>query len=357
MEAVLLNAGLESIGYLDTFQSFLWIDRFNEAGEFEILESPRTNVLTSLSQAQYVLFEESDHVMVIESLNIHTDPKEGNQLFIKGKSLESILERRVVWDPITLSGNLQTGIQTLLNDNAITPTNTDRDITLLEFPASTDANITSLTMDEQYLGETLYEAISGLCIANGIGFKIILTALGKFQFQLYSGTDRSYSQSVNPYVVFSPNFDNLVNGDYSISSEFMKNVALVGGEAGVGNIRTFTNVELPTGVSDLARREVFVDASSIGRTLYGTEAPLTESEYLLVLQSKGYEELANKVMLEVFDGQLEIGGNYVYDEDFFMGDVIQVANEFGHEAKSRVIEMLYFQDPARVNRIPRFVAV
>lgn len=358
MEAVLIDSDLEIVGHLDVFKSFLWIDKYDECGEFELLESPRANVLSSLSQAQYILFKESEHVMVIESINIHTNPKEGNELMVKGKSLESILKRRIVWDPISfINYNLQDGIELLLNDNAIDPVNTDRQITRLEFLASTDTNITSLTMEEQYLGQSLYDVISNLCKTNGIGFKIILTALGKFQFQLYAGVNRSYDQSVNPYVVFSPNFDNLINGDYFVSSEFLKNVALVGGEEGIENLRTFTNVENPTGISDLSRREVFVDASSVGRNLYGTEEPLTEEEYLLVLESKGYEELAINSMVETFDGQLEIGGNYVYGEDFFMGDMVQVSNEFGQGSKSRVNEMIYFQDPGRIDRIPKFTAV
>lgn len=357
MEATLLNSDLEIVGYLDIFKSFLWTDKYNEYGEFEIFESPRPGLLYLISQSLYVLIKESEHVMIIESLKIHTDPEEGNELVIRGKSIESILKRRIVWNPTTLSGNLQTEIQRLLNENAISPTDTDRDISLLEFSSTSDTTITSLTVDEKYLGEDLYTVISDLCIRNGIGFKITLTALGKFQFKLYRGVDRSYNQTTNPYVVFSPSFDNLLNSDYLISDEPLKTAALVAGETGVGNIRTFASVEDSSGSIDLNRREMFVDSPGVTRAGYGTETPLTEEEYTALLQEVGYDKLAANRLLQIFDGQVDTIGEYVFGTHFFLGDVVQIANEYGYQATSRVIEMVYYQDASSIDMIPRFIAI
>ena len=357
MKTVLLNSNLEIVGDLDIFKSFLWTDRFQEFGDFEIVEFPQSNILAMLIEAKYLLLEESEHVMVIETLRIRTDPVNGNELIIIGKSAESFLNRRIVNAPTILSGNLQDGIQLILNENAITPTVSARDIPELEFLASTDPIITALTVELELLGETLYDVISSLCVLNGIGFKITLTDANKFRFQLYAGVDRSYDQETNPYVVFSLDFDNLLNGDYYISDETLKTYALVAGEAGVGNIRTFAEVEYPTGLTGLERREIFVDAQSVTRTSYGEGEPLTDEEYGYILEDKGYEELSNNQSIQTFEGQLESSTMYVYGEDFFMGDIVQVANEYGHEATSRVIEMVYFQDSSGTKMVPTFKAV
>jgi hypothetical protein len=354
MEATLLNSDLEVIGFLDVFKSFLWTDKYQEFGEFEIVEFPNNMILSSLSNTKYICIKESEHIMVLESIRIKTDPLNGNELFIKGRSLESILYYRIVWDPIVLDGSLQDGIETILNDNAINPTDTDRKINKLEFLASTDPAITALTVKIELLGEYLYDVISSLCISYGIGFKIVLTDLGKFSFQLYVGADRSYNQSTNPYVVFSPNFDNLLNGDYWISTENLKTNALIGGEKGVGNIRTFTSVEYPSDLTDLNRREIFVDAQSITRTGYGEEESLSDSDYSLVLEEEGYNKLSENQTVETFEGQLESSTIYIYGQDFFMGDIVQVANEYGHEANSRVSEMVYFQDSSEIKMVPTF---
>ena len=263
---------------------------------------------------------------------------------------------RIVWNPTVLTGNFQDAISLILTENAINPTDTDRKITKLEFVASTDPVITALTIDNQAYGETLYDVLHAVCLAKNIGFKITITTTNKFRLELYAGKDRSYDQTTNSYVVFSPSFDNLMNSNYQMSNRFTKTVALVAGEMGVGNIRTSGVAANPAGTTDLDRKEIFVDAQSIGRNSYG-ETPLTDEEYLAKLVEKGNEVLGENVPIELFDGQAIIDSMYVFGVDYFMGDIIQISNEYGNESKSRIIEMKYFQDPAGVKMTPTYSAI
>ncbi len=356
MELQLYDADFIKIGVVDTFRSLLWIDRYAKFGEIELIISPDSPALSKLASTAYILLEESEHIMIPESFNIKTDPKRGNEVIVKGKSLESILLRRIVWAHTTLEGSLQDGIALLLNDSMILAEDPNRIISRMEFLASEDPVITALTVDGQSLGEYIYDIVSGLCSKNGIGFKIILTPTNNFQFQLYAGVDRSYNQSNNPYIVFSPNNDNLVNGNLLVTSEFLKTTALVAGEAGVGNERTITTAESVTGASDLDRREIFVDAGSITRSGYGEEEPLTDEEYLVKLEEEGLRILSENTVLESFDGEID-PVMYNYGDEFYMGDILQVANEYGNESCSRVVEMTYFQDSAGIKTVPTFEAV
>ena len=102
----------------------------------------------------------------------------------------------------------------MLNENIIEPILVARQIDNFVFEASTDPLITELTIEAQYNGENLYNTIQTLCQINNIGFKITLTDNGFFVFKLYSGTDRSYDQLINPYVTFSPKFENIINSNY-----------------------------------------------------------------------------------------------------------------------------------------------
>lgn len=356
MEVILLDSTLEKVGVIDVFHSLLWVDRYDSFGDFEIVESPTSNILYKFAQSTYMTLKESDHAMIIESINIRTDLVDGNKLIIKGRSLESILDRRIVWGAVELTGDFQDNIQALLNDNAIDPVDTDRTISLLEFSASTDPAITNLTIDSQFVGNTLYEVITNVCMAAGVGFKITLTSLGKFQFKLYAGADRSYNQSTNPYVVFSPKYDNLINADYLLTNQHLKTIALVGGENGVGNVRIMVPIASPGGAgTELSRREMFVDAQGVTRNT--PDVPLTEAEYIDLLEQKGLEDLAKNIIIQSFDGEAQIDGTYTYGEDFFMGDILQIANEYGHQATSRVIEMIFSQDPASISKIPKFMSV
>ena len=207
----------------------------------------------------YIAIGKSNRLMTIESLAIRADVEDRDKLIVTGRSLESFLDRRVVFSKTDISGNLQDGIRTLLNDSIIDPAITDRKIDNFIFQASTDSRITPHTLKAQYLGENIYDLISELCKMHNMGFKVEVNTSKQFVFSLYKGADRSYSQSENSYVIFSRAFDNLVSTDYSETSEKAKNVALIAGEKREDVARLIVSTGNATG---LARRETFVE---IGR--------------------------------------------------------------------------------------------
>ena len=226
MEPVLVNANFEETGVLDIFDSLIWTDKYSECGDFEITLPISSEIMTKIAQSPYLKLKESEHLMLIESFNIHTEIEVHTRLIIKGRSLEIILNRRIILNKTVLSGNFQDGIQRLLDENAINPTVEDRKITKLKIQ-TTDPVITALTIDAEFEGDNLYAAIVALCTAKHIGFKLILTDAGKFRFKLYAGVDRSYDQLEIPYVVFSPKFDNTITGDYTFSDLPLKTVGYV----------------------------------------------------------------------------------------------------------------------------------
>lgn len=238
MELLVLNTDFESIAVIDTYESMIWTDRYNSYGDFEIFFAMDTQLLQYLKEDYYLWLKDSEHCMIIEDIKINADTEEGNHLIVTGRSLESILERRIIWGQRIFNGNLQNGIQTMLNECIISPSIADRKISNFVFVPSTDPKITRLKIDNQYTGDCLYDVIKGLCEENNIGFKIVLTDENKFAFSLYAGVDRSYEQTENPYVVFSPNFENIINSNYYSSRASFRNVTLVAGEGEGASRRT-----------------------------------------------------------------------------------------------------------------------
>lgn len=334
MELTLLDTSLDAVAIVDEYKSIIWSDRYQEHGDFELYSPVTASILSVFKQDYYLLNRNSEHVMIIEKLLIKTDVESGNHITITGRSLESILKRRIVWKQRTLSGNLQNGIKTLLNENVISPSDSARRIDNFIFEASTDPRITGLTIDTQYTGDELYEVISKLCKKHGIGFKVTLNDNKQFVFKLYMGTDRSYDQTDNPYVIFSPDFENIVNSNYIESKSALRNVALIGGE-GEGSARRYTTIGNARG---LDRRELFVDARDISSDV-GDDVVLTEAEYNAKLTERGHEWLAENTDVTSFEGEVEAAVMFKYQEDFFDGDIVQIANEYGHETKARIIEM------------------
>jgi hypothetical protein len=356
MEITLLDDTFEELYVLDVFESLIWTDRYWKCGDFEIVVAPTTDILVKLLNTTYLTLAESPHHMILEDSNIHSEVEDGNKLILTGRSLESILDRRVVWDIIAMSGNLQTEIERLLDDNAISPTDGLRTLSDLVFNTSTDTAITTLTIDTQFGGETLYKVLSQLCMADGIGFRILRDLVtNKFDFELYAGVDRSYDQSVNDFVAFTSALDNLLNADYIESSRPQKTVCLVAGSAGVGSIKTTTTVFAPnsSGLSDLARRELYFEASVSRNT---PDGELSEADYLLQLEGRGKEELAKYIYLKSFEGEID-PTMYNYGDEFSMGDILQIADDYGHSTQSRVIEMIYSQDESAISMYPTFETV
>ena len=205
MELYVLNKDMQAIHLLDTFESLLWTERYYECGDFEISSPASIELLKTFEKENYLWSKDSDTVMIIEDLEISSDQDKGTLFSVTGRSLESILERRIVWNPTVLTGNLQDGIEKLLNENVISPTIQERKIENFLFERSADEQITKLTVGAEYDGDNLYEVIQTLCKTNSVGFKVVINDKNQFIFKLYAGVDRSYNQNEVPYVLFSQN--------------------------------------------------------------------------------------------------------------------------------------------------------
>lgn len=346
-ELYVLDREFHTIDVVDDYQELIWTDRYYKPGDFEIYTSPESSLLKSALKDYYIYKRDSEHLMIVETLEIESDTELGNHLKITGRSLESILDRRIVWTQTDLNGNLQNGIKSLLTAAFISPSVADRRIDNFRIEDATDERITELTMSNQYTGDNLLDVINTLCESNHIGFKIVRDADNNFVFSLYVGTDRSYKQNKVPYVVFSPNFENIINSNYYNSYEEYKNVAHVGGE-GEGTARTYVNVGTASG---LDRRELYVDA----RDLRSEDFP--GSQYTIALQNRGKEQLEEYKEKKNFEGEVESTILYRYGEHFFMGDIVQIANEYGYEGVARISEFVTSESNRGRETYPTFEMV
>jgi hypothetical protein len=291
--------------------------------------------------------------MVIEDVEIKYDVEDGSSLIVKGRSAESILDRRIIWTQTVLTGSLQNGIKSLIDNNIISPTDTDRTIPNFVFELSTDPVITALTVDAQYMRDNLYEVIFKLCEVNNIGFKLTLDEItNNLTFKLYAGADRSYSQSTNAYVVYSRGFDNLISSEYKKLSSKYKNFALVAGEeieGGGEEDRMTTMVGTTTGMS---RKEIYVNASDSSQIVDDVE--LTDEQYLLQLGQRGLEKLAENNLETSFDCEVDQNASFTYGEDFFLGDIVQLETEYNISGRARVTEIIRSQNNNGINMYPTF---
>lgn len=291
MDVFVLDKNLDSLAVLDAYNSLIWTDRFQECGDFELVLPMAEYLLDYIKQDNYLWSAHSNHLMIIEKILINNS-EEGDLLTVTGRSLESIIDRRIVWGRKTLSGNFQNGLRELFEENLISPSKPERKIDNFVFMPSTDPIITDMTIETQFTGDNLYDIVTNQCTERGIGFKVFVNDQKQFVFTLYAGEDRSYDQFKNPYVVFSPNFENILESNYMESKSAMKNVTLVGGE-GEGSDRRYTAVGNTSG---LDRRELFTDARDISSDI---NEPLTESFNFSQYPSEAFNNTTKQFVTDV----------------------------------------------------------
>ena len=354
MDVFILDKSYQALAVLDTFQSRIWTDRYNKYGDFEVYIPAIMPVCSFLEEGLYLYApDQSDRMMIIEDIQLKCDPDEGDFYTVTGRSLESILTRRVIWGYKELKGNLQDGIKALLNENVINPTNTARKIPNFEFKASEDTRITSLELEAQYFGDNLYDAIAAICEEKSLGFRVLpnFTNAGLI-FELFKGTERALDQTENPYIIFSPDFDNFLSSNYIETTSSYKNVALVGADGEGADRKSVDAFDGDTEPSGLDRRETYMDAYGVSK-----DEETTEDEYNKQLKQKGLEELADLKVTKAFEGEIDSTRQFVYGRDYNIGDVVQVTNSYGQSGKSRVSEVVISEDETGYIITPTFTVV
>lgn len=348
MDIYVFDTAFDMVGVVDAYTSLIWTTRYYAPGDFE-LYLPATDAMISLLQEDYYLCRADDidgdtykNVMVIETVNPKTDVEDGNSLTVTGRCLKSILSRRIIWNQTSINGKLELGIRKILTENVIAPAVSERAIsnfTLGESKGFTDR------IEIQATGDEIAAFLQEVCTPCGMGWDVWVKGHA-FVFELYKGVDRSYNQTANPYVVFSPEYDNLVRSDYSYSKVKYKNTALVAGEGeGIDRRR-----EVVGDYSGLQRYEVYVDA----RDISSNEGEIADEQYKAMLSEKGTEKLSELGAMESFEGEIEVSSNYILGEDYFLGDVVEVINEYGIDSSPRIVEIIDADDDTGRSIIPTF---
>lgn len=345
MNFYLLDDELNYIQVIEIYTSMIWTTRYYTAGDFE-LYAPATPELLSTLQRGYYIVRDDDltQCMIIANFEVKTDVENGDYITITGQSLKSILNRRIIWTQTVLNGNVETMIRKLVTDNAINPTIAARAISNLVLG---DTIGLTGTIEAQYTGDNLADTLTAIGQTYGIGWDVLLDLENKqFKFVLLQGVNRTYAQNTVPRVIFSNEYENLLTTDYKYNSDNYKNVALVAGE-GEGTARKTQTIGTATGLN---RYELFVDA----RDVSSNDGEITETEYNNLLLERGAQNLAETVITESIEGEIEPNYTYKLNRDYFLGDIVEVVNDYGVTMSPRIIEVIECTDVNGYTCVPTF---
>jgi len=328
------NEKFENIGEINQLESLMWPKNYSGYSQIK-LTAPITDENKEFFKKGRVLWRVGDNTAAIIEIINSSVKDDGSKVFeIKGRTLECLLEKRIVWN-VYQANNLEVSkiIENLVNQNCVSPFEEKRKIprmTISPYISSGESKKDSY----QKTGGTVYEAISDLVQEAGMGFEIqFVPDLESLIFRVYKGKNRTINQNDVDAIVFSDDTDDILTSSYEMNSTGYKNVAKVAGE-GEGSLRTYVNVEdsitdekgekvKPTG---LLRDEMFIDARDLQSTYTdddGNEKTLSTLEYLGTLIHRGEEKLSENAVIENFECDLRMyGAQFEFDKDYFLGDIV-----------------------------------
>lgn len=298
VELRIYNPSLELKGVIDEFSSLIWIRRYQKPGEFEIrtpyvAESKRLlvpdNVVQRFDGAEVL------EAGVIENLEMNKD-----EIIVKGRFLESYLDRRLIKDTTYYSGNAEDSMRSIITNMVEIP----------KLELGTDHGLTE-TLRFQATYKQVLGIIEKVCRATTLGFRIRPDfSARKMYFEVYKGIDRTSSTAAK--VVFSEKYDNLMNEQYTFDSTALKTKAFA--SQLVNDVRTTYTVG---GGSGLDLREVHVptNVDTNGRT----SAEIQQS-----METQGQRALEADIISESFTFATDAEAPFRYRTDYDIGDQVHV---------------------------------
>lgn len=325
------------LGLIERYKTLIWTDRYYTPGDFEIV-CP-LEYLDLLAIDRYI--DVDGFQGVIEKIVIQTDAESGATITASGRTLNSILGRRVVTMQTEFNSTLSHAVDRLVRYNFI-------DVyrpalgSAREVPGLLVGDVSvgdDIDYSAQYTGDNVLEAVQNLCEEHGLGFRLTRCRHTSYSgvalvFDLYAGTDHSFGQTENEVYVFSEELENLSALTYAEDHSTTINEVIVMGEGeGYNRARVWAGDDGTTH-SGLARYEGYCDARDLSKT--SESGTISDEDYYAQLSSRG------EAMLTTFDSVFTSSGDVGRYPDIAVGDLVGiVSNKTGLKTNARLVELIH----------------
>ena len=350
----------ESFSVVDTFDSAVWCRRYDSPGDF-VLKIQASEELFNLVKNNTVLIRRLDvndgTAMLVDGVKLETSPDSGDFLTLSWDSLEEGLGRRIVMQKYNLRCKPASVIYRALKDNILnywyfnsddshTADNRYRYINFMDMDS-----YKSMGGDEivsQLYGRNLLDITEEIAKSNDFGFKFrFVGSLSRAYFSCYRGVDRTINQQNTQPIVFNTEFSEFSNTSYTYDTRPYFNSALIGGE-GYGLDRKDAVFTTSKSVNaGLLNKEIFIDAHSLSSNTAG------EATYTTLLNSTAKDAVKAAKAEETFDTEVS-WAQWKYRDDYDVGDIVTVGNNYGITGDATVAEVAETEDASGYYAVPGF---
>ena len=356
-----LDYNFEQIGVVDSYKSTIWTERFHVSGDFEIYV-PNTTYYSDLlrlpadGHSLYVLrADDPTKLGIVDSIHYTEDPDSGDMILVQGYTDDYLLHLRLLLEQVTYSGNIELAVRHMVSNALI---HSDSGYTNRQTGKLSLGPKVGLTddIDVQYQGQYLDEEVGKLASEYGFGYLIDYDPGDQsFTFGLKKPVDRSLDQTLREPVIFSAKLDNISSSEYNKKRGYT--AAYAYGE-GSGSYKYVSGYSTQIASNPLERREAHVDANVTSNNGEALDNETLNS--LLYQEAKSYvtrsKNSTEEVVAEVIPDM-----NYKLNEDYFLGDIVQVIVRVGESGfrsfKQQVIEIIESYDETGYACIPTFETI
>lgn len=364
----------KGISVADQTKSKLWVERYREAGEFEIVAEPQSGLRTTMPIGACISHIDTDEVMIVENHIISENASgEEIELTVSGRSLETVLEERVVgqnqaWTqsggtyyyPTTVgtelarqwlaAGYTYNQAVSLINGHVLTGTviNANDAVPILRAYTALADVVTSEERD--FDRDQVYSQLIDLLAVDDLGIKVIRPGvrnpltnpdnLTKAALVIHKGVDRSST------VTFSHDNGDIEDAEYLWSNKANRTSLLVKSK--------WLEILIHGSETGYARRVEVLDVSFLDDHLSTIPAAgATRNGIYSRMYTLGKAALAR--MNDVAITKVEISDqrdSWTYRKDFNIGDIIAVQGNYNATANMRVTEYVEMEDESGAKSYP-----
>ena len=311
-----------------------------DVGECELYCVALSTNLANLLKGNYLKIPNKPYIWVINSLT-YTYVDGVPMIDAKGYEAKWLLNKRVIRAPIELPNQVALAVEQLVNDNLGAGAATVRQIAGFSVYTS---GITTTLADTQGARANLLEFVNNLLKTYSLG-SIVTYENEQLVYKVIQGQDLSAS------IRFSQSLDNLLESSYYTDDSNIGTNALV--------VSTVNDVDYwqvyDEGQTGVDRNEILINSNiSTEYTPQGATDPvkldLTNPTDLALyyswLQQEGRTGLAEYVENNEVSSTLDlVNSNYKFNNDYFIGDIVGVIDEyFNYNAAARIIKFTFKQD-------------
>lgn len=344
---------LKSFAVVEPSQCWFELSYY-DIGEFEVYAPVTPSNLQALKMGNYIKIPNKPYLWIIKSIQYTFNSEGAKMIDVKGFEAKWLLHTRCILNPYQLESNLATAVTNLLLNNMGANALSYRRIVGLNVITPT-FNIT--IPDTQAPREDIADFLLPLLKANKCGCYVTFEN-SQITFRFIQGVNRTSS------IIFSQSMDNLISSDYFENSEnkktFCRVVSTFSQDNGQGvSVDVEYAQDYNQGATNIDRLEMVVQ-SNISTKLFdengnpvidpqtGKQIDIDPSstQYKSWQQEEGKNQLAEKYIDTEFNAELDLQYcNYQFEQDFFIGDLVKVMDEyFGYEATPRILKYTFKQD-------------